>query len=141
MIEKSMKRINAVLLSITSLITVLSLPQAAYAGLPAGKSICPQGQFAALCNFKLESSGIVGNIVILIVMLSVFASLVFLIIGALRWITSGGEEAKVKSARSTIIAAIVGLIISLGGYFVVGFFLQVFTGEGLSTFNIPKLVP
>jgi len=70
---------------------------------------------------------------------SILASLFFIVLGAIRWITSGGEQAKVASARSTILAALIGLVIALLAFFIVSYLLYFFTGQGLGSFQLPRL--
>lgn len=48
------------------------------------------------------------NIVIIIAALLVF---VYLILGGIEWITSGGDKGKTESARNKITSAIIGLIV------------------------------
>ncbi len=40
----------------------------------------------------------------------------YLILGAFRWITSGGDKGKTQAAQSTIVAAVVGIIILAASY-------------------------
>jgi hypothetical protein len=51
---------------------------------------------------------------------------VMLIIGGLKFITSGGDSSKVSSARNTILYAVIGIVIAVIGQvfvqFVIGFF-------------------
>ena len=54
---------------------------------------------------------IIGTLVGFLVVISVIAALIYIILGAFQWITSGGDKAKVESARNHIIAAVVGLVI------------------------------
>jgi hypothetical protein len=53
-------------------------------------------------------------------------AVIMLIIGGLKFITSGGDASKVSSARSTILYAIIGVVIAVVGQlfvqFVIGFF-------------------
>lgn len=46
-----------------------------------------------------------------IVSLGILAALIFLILGGIQWITSGGDKTGVENARKTIIYAIVGLVV------------------------------
>jgi hypothetical protein len=127
-----MKKLSAFLFGITFF---LSFPQEAFA------QVCPPGPFANLCKIKLENGGgIVGAIVTWIIVIAILASVIFFILGGIKWITSGGDEAKVKAARSTLIAAIVGLVISLSAFFIVNIVLGMFLGQGLSSLKVPKLV-
>lgn len=54
---------------------------------------------------------IIGTLVGFLVVISVIAALIYIILGAFQWITSGGDKTKVESARNHIIAAVVGLVI------------------------------
>ena len=45
--------------------------------------------------------------------IGMLASLFFLILGGISWITSGGDKEKLEKSRKTIIFAIIGLIIIL----------------------------
>lgn len=113
----------------------LAVPVRAFAGL------CPNGgNFGSLCNIRVaQSGGVVGAIIQLLLVIAVVLCLFYLVYGGIRYITSGGDKAKVEQARSALVAAIVGLIISLLAFFIVGFVLYFFTGQGLSSLNIPKL--
>jgi len=59
--------------------------------------------------------------------------LVFFIWGAVEWIASGGDKGKVENARNRITQSIVGLIILIGSYIILGFISELFFGD---SFNI-----
>lgn len=106
------------------------------------QSICPKGQFANLCKLRLDNaSSIVSSIVTILLVIAIILSLFFLIWGAIRWITSGGDKGKLDGARTAITASIVGLILAFLAYFVLNVLTYLFTGEGLTSFDIPTLVP
>ena len=52
-----------------------------------------------------------GNILTAIMMLGAVACLLFMILGAIEWISSGGDSGKVEKARSRIMNSVIGLII------------------------------
>ena len=124
---------------------ILSLPlwspvflwaaQSAYA-----QELCPSG-YTSLCKIRLENGGLVGAVVSTIIVIAVVACLAFMVLGAIKWISSGGDEAKVKAARSTIVAALVGMVISLLGFFIVNLVLGFFGIGGLKALSMPKLIP
>jgi magnesium-transporting ATPase (P-type) len=58
-------------------------------------------------------SGIITWIVGFLVVVGVVASLIFMLIGAIKWITSGGDAEKLSNARKTVMFAIIGLIVML----------------------------
>lgn len=83
---------------------------------------------------------LIAFIINAIIVLGIVLSLIFLLYGGVRWILSGGDKAKVDSARSTIVAAIVGLIIVVLAYVIINAVLQVLTGKSLNSgFTIPSL--
>lgn len=75
--------------------------------------------FTQLLNFLLR-------LVLALAALLVFA---FLIIGAIEWITSGGDKGKVEKARGKIVAAVIGLLIVASSYAVLSLVLG-FLGFG-----------
>lgn len=62
---------------------------------------------------------LVALIVAMLLVFSLFLSLIFLVFGGIKFITSAGDEEKIKKAVGTIRYALVGLVVSLMGYFIV----------------------
>ena len=56
---------------------------------------------------------IVRAIIRFILLIAFVLAFIFLLIGGLRWITAGGDEKSVASARGMITAALIGLVIVL----------------------------
>ncbi|MFH1832786.1 MAG: hypothetical protein ABH816_01280 [Candidatus Levyibacteriota bacterium] len=102
--------------------------------------ICPTGSpFGPLCALSFENFGtIVGRIIILLLIIAVIVSVFFLIYGGIKWTTSGGDKTAVEGARNHIVAAIVGLIISLLAFFIINF-VGSFFGLNLGSLTLPKL--
>lgn len=122
--------------SLSLVLLALLTPSAAY----AQGQLCPPA-FANLCKIRAEKGGgVFGPAIIYFMIVAVVACLVFLVIGGIKWITSGGDQQKIAQARQTLIAALVGLVIALCTFFIVGTVLGVF-GIGLSSMKLPKLVP
>jgi len=108
---------------------------------PVSEPLCPPGNFAGLCNLKIDSaSGIVGVILQTLMIIAILVSLFFLIYGGIRYITSGGDKGKIDQARGTLVAALVGLVISLVAFFIVNLVLIFFTGKGISSISVPTLL-
>ena len=102
---------------------------------------CPTGQFSILCNFGLSSFGnIVSTTVTVLFVIAVVIALGFLIYGGIKWIISGGDKTAVESARNTIVAAVVGLIIVFLAFFILNIILGFF-GISLTALQLPKLNP
>jgi len=80
-------------------------------------------------NVNIESIGLlVGNALALLLILAAIAAFIFLILGGIQWITSGGDKQGLEGARNKITNAIVGLIIVAAAWavmFLVGQFLGI----------------
>ncbi|MBP6882610.1 MAG: hypothetical protein KBC15_03610 [Candidatus Levybacteria bacterium] len=96
--------------------------------------------FERLCSSSTAShaDNILRNIVISAITFAALLALIFLIWGGFKWITSGGDKAKVEAARNTIIAAIVGLILALLSYVILSTVLRIF-GVDLLQLTLPTL--
>lgn len=104
--------------------------------------LCPPG-FESLCQFRLDRGGganLVGNILSFLLVIAIVLSLIYLVFGGIKYITSGGDKGKVDAAKSHLTAAIVGLIISLMAFFIVNIITYVVTGKGLGGLTIPTLL-
>jgi len=98
-----------------------------------------QSGFGRLCNLNANNIGaLVGAAVTFILILAVLIALFFLIYGGIRWITSGGDKSKVDSARQTITAAIIGLIIAFLAFFILSLALSFF-GLSLTNLKLPTI--
>lgn len=53
-------------------------------------------------------------------------SVIMIVIGGIRYATSGGDEKGVKGAKDTILYAIVGLVVALLAFAIVNFVLGIF---------------
>lgn len=104
-------------LKISVMITVL-LPQAIMAADPpdplkgcTGKNCVPAPDRLGLPQVSLESgAGTVFNILSLV---AGILSVIFLVIGGIKYATSEGDSSKLTSAKNTLTYAILGLIISI----------------------------
>lgn len=96
------------------------------------------GFSTALCNIGSNIPRTLGNIVVAIVVLAVVIALLYLLYGALRWITSRGDKEQVEAARNHIIAAIVGLIVIFLAIFIISLLLSLL-GLKLENLVIPNI--
>ncbi|MGB9911497.1 MAG: pilin [Microgenomates group bacterium] len=75
---------------------------------------------------NLDIQLVVSNLINLALTIALIAFILLLLIGGIRWITSGGDKEAVAKAKSTITAALIGLIITFSAWailrFVRGFF-------------------
>lgn len=82
---------------------------------------------------------LLSNALYIIVAVAALLVLVFLIIGAFNWITSGGDKEKVGSARKTIFAALIGLAILALSFLIVRVVGQFLNIDITSFKNVPTL--
>lgn len=94
-------------------------------------------QSDGLGEFKLPDEGFAPSIGALLSALLTFVMLVavllvfiYLIWGAIEWITSGGDKGKAESARNKITAAIIGLIVLAASYAILQLALYLLGFEG-----------
>ncbi len=106
---------------------------------PCGGGTIPN-TFQSLCNGSKTSNiaGIIHNLIISAFVIAAILALAFLIWGGIKWIISGGDKAKVQAARDTIIAAVIGLILTLLSFFILSVVLGLF-GLKLTDLQIPTL--
>ena len=137
----NMKKTIATLATGTvSAISYLSLAIPAFA--QTNINPCPPSgsQFTPLCNLNANRIGpVISSVVTILLIAAALISLFFLIFGAIRWITSGGDKSKVDSARGTIVASIIGLVIALLAFFIITVILGIFN-LSLTNLQIPKIL-
>lgn len=78
----------------------------------------------------LDTTGgnIIHNSIIILLIVAIIFAIIVLILSGIQWITSGGDKQKIQTARNRIVFTIVGLVIVLGGFFILSL---VFRGFGL----------
>lgn len=71
----------------------------------------------------------------------VVAAVIFffiLVIGGIRWITSGGDKAQTEAARSQITAALVGLVIVFAAWAIVALLATFFNIDLFGNLTVPQ---
>lgn len=81
-----------------------------------------------------------GNILFMASALVVLVLFIMFVIGSLKYLTSGGDPEKIKSARGTLTYAIIGTMLFLGAYLILNVIDLLFLGGkgGLFKFEIPQ---
>ena len=129
--------------ALTPTVAYLSLVGSAAASTPI--NLCDPShpsfnQFARLCNSGSASIGsVIMGVIIILFVISVIVALIFLIWGGLKWIFSGGDKTAVESARNTIIAAIIGLVIVFASFFLLNLVTQVLLGAPITNVSLPTI--
>lgn len=122
--------------------TSLYLSVATLAFADSTVKLCPAGAgFDPLCKTSsADPQTLLSRILNLLLLLGAAAALIFLIIGGFKWITAGGDKTKVEAARSTIVGAIIGLIVVFLSFFVINFVFKLLTGNDIGSFTLPSLL-
>lgn len=106
-------------------------------------SLCPKdAKLAGLCNTSnLGVNEIVRFILNTVIFVAFVAALVFLIIGGIKWIMSGGDKEGTSKAKEAVTAALIGLAVVLGSWVLINIVLSLFGIKGgISGLEIPTLV-
>ena len=100
----------------------------------AGSTFVPSG--VAQTSSLTQTGGIttfLSGVLNLLIGIAGFLVLVYLVISGVKYITSGGDAQKTESARKSIIAALIGIVVVLLSYILVRLVLNVFApGVGLT---------
>jgi hypothetical protein len=70
-----------------------------------------------------------------LLLISTLAFFFMLILGGIKWITSGGDKAKIAMAQSQITAALIGLVIIFSAWVILSI-VENFFGVNLRSFNL-----
>jgi type IV secretion system pilin len=88
---------------------------------------CGANKNSSVCKSTGDDANKMIKIVInLILSVLGIISVIMIILGGIRYTTSGGDSAGIKTARDTIIYAIVGLVIAILAFAIVNFVLDSF---------------
>lgn len=79
---------------------------------------------------------IIKNVIIVFFIIGIITSLAFILIGAIQWISAGGDKAALDGARRKITSALIGLVILLGVYVIIRF-IGDFLGIDLLSLPLP----
>lgn len=127
------KKLKLFLLSLASIGTLLApalAPAVVYAQDSATKKGLCEGvelQVGADCPTQENSAGKINDVLKLVI--DIFSlvvgvvSVIMIIVGGLKYITSGGDSGNVTSAKNTILYAVIGLVVVALAQFIVRFVL------------------
>lgn len=84
--------------------------------------------------------GIVNAFIKLILMVAAIIAFVFLVIGGIKWVMSGGDKEAAATAQKTITSAILGLVIVFAAWAIMRLIEYFFGIELITSFTIPKAI-
>src|SRR4030043_779138 len=80
---------------------------------------------------------ILQTVVEILLVLGLALAVIILIIGGIRYMTSGGDAEKGNTAKRLIVNAIIGIVIILAAVFIVRLVQSIMTRTGISFFGNP----
>lgn len=99
-------------------------------------NLAPEGQFSDLAQLTIPK--IVSGGIRLILVVAALTAFVFLIIGGIKWVTSGGDKERTATAQQTLTAALVGLVIVFASWAIIRL-IETFFGIEILTLTIPTV--
>ena len=69
---------------------------------------------------KNQLSSILSTVVTTLTVVGGLAFVIFFTLGGLKWLTSGGDKAKVQEAQTQMTQGVIGLVALVAGLFIVG---------------------
>ena len=101
-------------------------------------NLLPQGQWGNLGSVTFAS--IVSAIIVFILIVAALVFFFMLVLGGIRYITSGGDKGQTEAARGQITAALIGLVIVFAAWAIINL-VNMFFGINLLQLNIQQAMP
>lgn len=73
-----------------------------------------------------DAKQVIQSIVNLLMFITGAVAVIMIVIGGIKYVTSAGEASQAKSAKDTILYAVIGLIVAIVAYAVVTFIINAF---------------
>lgn len=123
----------AFLVSLGTLATTLALPLSAF----AQELKPPAGSVAS----DIRPEAVPQLIINMLFIVASFLAVAYLMYGGIRWITSRGDKAGVEAARKHIIAAIAGVVVVAGAFFLMQLLFNILGADNpiSKNFKLPTL--
>lgn len=113
--KKSLKLLTG-LVAFVSLLTMGIIPALAAEKAPVDIELGPPSGWTGL---SFEIPQLITALIRIILVVAALVAFVFLIVGGIKWITSGGDKEQTAKAQSTITAALVGLVIVFAAWAII----------------------
>jgi hypothetical protein len=117
-----LRRSIAGLPALLVLLATIAIPAQAFAATDPFQSTCAVSGAAAstLCTSKSGTqdpltgpTGIITKVTIILATVAGIISVIFIIVGGIKYITANGDSSSIASAKSTIIYALIGLLVAV----------------------------
>lgn len=92
------------------------------AEIPLGDEIGGVGTYQTAVSGSVQTNlgSLLSNLITTISVVGSLAFVIYFTIGGLKWITAGGDKAKVGEAQTQMTQAAIGLIAMVSSYFIIG---------------------
>lgn len=104
--------------------------------MPLDYNLVETGQFGVLNN--LEPGNYVSFAIYVLLGIAGVLAFIFLLLGGIQWITSGGDKEAINKGRKKIVEALIGLAVVFSVYVVVAV-INVLFSVNIMQFNIPQI--
>ncbi len=113
-----------------SLFGALAVAPVSYAACSTHQKCASQGVNSAKTGGEnTDEEDVIQSIVNLLLYITGAVAVIMIVIGGIKYVTSGGDSSQTKSAKDTILYAVVGLIIAIIAYAVVNFVIGAFVAK------------
>ena len=121
-----MKRIQKIILaSFIALLGLVATPVVtSVSAINVFEKAC-EGSSGTVCDAtkKDEVAPIIKNVINTLLLVLGMIAVIMIVIGGVRYATSGGDSSQTKAAKDTILYAVVGMVVALLAYAIVNFVL------------------
>lgn len=123
-----MKRIRQIILTtFIALFGLVATPfVASTSAIDVFKDACSGGSGStAVCgaSTKDELPNIIKNVINLLFFVIGMIAVIMIVIGGIRYATSGGDSSQIQAAKNTVLYAVVGLVVAIMAFAIVNFVL------------------
>ncbi len=101
----------------------LALPVTAAAAVNVFKDTCTASSTSPVCADTGSGTAAIDRVIDLIFYTVGIVAVIVIIVGGIKFITADGDASKIKGARETIMYAVIGLVVALLSYGIVGFII------------------
>ena len=123
--------IQKITLALTSLLAVFVLSAAPVGAINVFKE-CDSNtnKNTSVCKAKDsdDANSMIKSVINTILIILGSVAVLMIVIGGIRYVTSNGEAAHVKSAKDTILYAVIGLVVAILAYAIVNFVITKLVG-------------
>ena len=90
-------------------------------------------------QISANAGNLARNVITIVFIVAAIMTLFYLILGAINWISSGGDKGKVEDARNKITSAVIGLLILAAAWAIYQLVITIAFGTGTGGITIPHL--